>query len=53
MKSIIDMLRKDNEIRWTKEDRKYFSKIKRELTQAHVLISLDFTKDLQIYSFAS
>ena len=32
MKSITDMLKKDNEIRWTKEDRKSFIDIKRELT---------------------
>ena len=32
MKSITDMLRKDNEIRWTMEARKSFTDIKRELT---------------------
>ena len=32
MKSIIDMLKKDNEIRWTKEARKSFTNIKRALT---------------------
>ena len=32
MKSITDMLKKDNEIRWTKEARKYFANIKSELT---------------------
>ena len=32
IKSIIDMLRKDNEIRWTKEARQSFSNIKKELT---------------------
>ena len=53
MKSITDMLKKDNEIRWTKEVRKYFTDIKRALTQALVLISPDFSKDFQIYSFAS
>ena len=44
------MLRKDNEIRWIKEARKYFIDIKRELTQAPVLISPNFTKDFMIYS---
>lgn len=53
MKSITDMLRKDNEIRWTKEARQSFSTIKKAFTQALVLISPDFTKDFHIYSFAS
>jgi hypothetical protein len=52
MKSITDMLKKDNEIRWTKEGRKCFANIKRELTQALVLISPNFNKDFQIYSFS-
>ena len=52
MKSINDMLKKDNEIRWNKETRKYFTDIKRVLTQATILISLDFTKYFQIYSFS-
>ena len=38
------MLKRDNEIRWTKEARKSFTDIRRALTQEPVLISLDFTK---------
>ena len=53
MKSFTDMLKKDNEIRWTKEARNSFIDIKRALTQAPILISPNFTKDFQIYSFAS
>ena len=53
MKSITDMLKNDNKIRWTKEARKYFVDTKRALTQAPVLISPYFNKDFQIYSFAS
>ena len=53
MKSITGMLKKDNEIRWTKGARKSFTDIQRALTQAPILISPDFTKDFQIYSFAS
>ena len=52
MNIITDMLKKDNKIRWTKEARKFFADIKRALTKAHVLISPDFNKDFQIYSFA-
>ena len=52
MKSITDMLRKDNEIRWTKEAIKSFADIKKALTQAPVLISPNFTKDFHIFSFS-
>ena len=53
MKHITSMLRKHNEIKWTIEARKSFSNIKKSLTEALILISLDFTKDFQIFSFAS
>ena len=46
------MLKKDNEIRWNKEARSSFTDIKKALTQAPILISLDLNKDFQIYSFA-
>ena len=39
------MLRKGNEIRWTKEARQSFFDIKGALTQATILISPDFTKE--------
>ena len=44
MRSITDMPRKGNEIRWTLEDRQSFSKIKTALTQALVLISPNLYK---------
>ena len=53
MRNITEMLRKGNEIKWTTEARKSFEDIKTTLTQALVLISPDFNKDFQIYSFAS
>lgn len=53
MRNITEMLRKGNEIKWTIEAKKSFEDIKTALTQAPVLISLDFNKDIQIYSFAS
>ena len=42
MKSITDMVKKDNEIRWAKEARRSFVDIKKALTQAPILISQDF-----------
>ena len=53
MRNITEMLRKGNEIKWTTEARKSFEDIKIALTQAPVLISPDFNKYFQIYSFAS
>ena len=47
------MLRKDSEIKWSSEARKSFEEIKTPLTKDHVLISPNFEKDFQIYSFAS
>ena len=52
MRNITKMLRKGNETKWTPEARKYFSEIKTTLTQALVLISPNFEKYFQIYSFA-
>lgn len=53
MKHITNMLRKENEIKRTSEARKSFFYIKRALTEAPVLISLDCTRDFHIFSFAS
>lgn len=53
MKHITNMLRKENEIKWTSEARKSFFDIKRELTEAPMLITPDCTRDFQIFSFAS
>lgn len=53
MKYITNMLRKENEIKWTSEARKTFSDIKKALTKAPILNSLDCLRDLQIFSFAS
>ena len=47
------MLRKDNDIKWTIEAKKYFNDIKKESTKAHVLIGPYFSKDFIIFSFAS
>ena len=47
------MLRKENEIKWTMEARKYFDKIKKTLTKAPMLVNLDFSNDFLVFSFAS
>jgi hypothetical protein len=47
------MLRKGNEVKWTVESRNPFDQIKKALTEAPVLISLDYSKDFLIFSFAS
>lgn len=52
MKYITNMLRKDNEIKWTGEARQYFVDIKKALTKAPMLIILYFTKYFLIFSFA-
>jgi hypothetical protein len=47
------MLRKGNEVKWTVEAQNYFDPIKQALTEAHVLINLDYSKEFLIFSFAS
>jgi hypothetical protein len=47
------MLKKENEIKWILEARKYFEDIKVALTKAPVLASLNFEKDFILFSFAS
>jgi hypothetical protein len=53
VKHITTMLRKGNEVKWTAEPRESFNQIKKELTEAPVLISPDYSKDFLIFSFAS
>ena len=47
------MLKKDQEVRWTTEAKGAFEKIKVALTEAPVLVSLDFTREFLTFSFAS
>ena len=47
------MLKKGTGIKWTMEAKKSFESVKLALTQALVLISLDFSKHFLIFSFAS
>ena len=47
------MLKKDQEVKWTAEARYSFEKIKQALTEALVLVSLDFSRYFLTFSFAS
>jgi hypothetical protein len=53
VKLITTMLKKENEVRWTPQSQHYFEQIKRDLTEAPVLISPDYSKDFLIFSLAS
>ena len=53
MKYITNMLRKENEIKWTLEARKAFSEIKKALTEAPILTRLGCSRYFQIFYFAS
>jgi hypothetical protein len=53
VKHITTILRKGNEVKWTAEPRESFDQIKRALTRTPVLISPDYSKEFQIFSFAS
>jgi len=53
VKEITNMLKKENEVHWTKEARVSFSRIKEALQATPVLISPDYQKPFQIFSFAS
>jgi hypothetical protein len=52
VKFITTMLRKGNEVKWTPESRSSFEKIKKALVDAPYLISLDYSKEFIIFSFA-
>ena len=47
------MLKKDAEIKWIDQARNSFEDIKKAITEAPTLISLDYTKGFYIFSFAS
>lgn len=53
VKEITNMLKKENEVHWTKEAKESFSIIKEALQATLVLISLDYQKSFQIFLFAS
>lgn len=47
------MLRKGLELRWTDTTRKSFDSIKKAIMEAPTLINPDYSKELNIFSFAS
>jgi hypothetical protein len=47
------MLKKDSEIKWTAEAKASFEQVKKSISEAPVLASPDYTKEFQIFSFAS
>ena len=51
--NITNMLKKDSEIKWIVDARKYFREIKQTITKAPVLVSPYFSKYLLIFSYAS
>ena len=53
IKQIIAMLKKDQEVKWTAEARNVFEKINKDLIEAPVLVSPNFSKDFMTFSFAS
>ena len=51
--TITYMLRKDRERKWTVEAKKSFKDIKQAISEAPVLVSLDFDKYFLVFSYAS
>lgn len=53
VKEIIDMLKKDKEVKWSLESMESFSRIKRSFVNAPVLPSPDYQRPFLIFSFGS
>ena len=53
LRNVTNMLRKDSDIKWTSEYKKYFNEIKKPITKELVLIIPYFSKDFIIFSFSS
>ena len=47
------MLKKDHEIKWMMGAKKAFKDIKQAISEAPILINLDFEKDFLVFSYAS
>jgi hypothetical protein len=52
IKLIIDMLKKDSELKWTTESKVSFERIKKVIGEELVLTNLDYMKEFLIFSFA-
>ena len=53
LREITNMLKKDSQLKWTEEAVKSFNLVKLILSSAPTLISLDYTQDFILFSFAS
>jgi hypothetical protein len=53
VKPIYKLLKKHVKFEWNDESKKDFQDIKTAISEALVLISPDYTKDFQIFSFSS
>ena len=53
LRGVTNMLQKYCDIKWTIEAKKYFIDTKKEIIEAPVLVSRNFSKDFIVFSFAS
>jgi len=53
LKEMTNMLKKDSQVKWTEEAIKSFNLVKLALSSTPVLVSLDYTQDFILFSFAS
>ena len=53
LREITNMLKKDGQVKWTEEAVKSFNLVKLALSSTLVLISLEYTQDFILFSFAS
>ena len=53
LRNITNMLKKEQGVKWTLEEKTSFELEKQAFTKTPVLISPDFSKDFYIFSFAS
>jgi len=53
MKPIFKLLKKNAKFEWKDDGRRSFKEIKDGITRSPVLVSLDYNKEFQIFSFAS
>jgi hypothetical protein len=53
LKPLQKLLKKDVKFEWTEEGRRAFKSVKDAIGKSHVLISPNYAKDFQIFSFAS
>ena len=53
LREITDMLKKESIVKWSEEALNYFNLVKLVLSSTPILISLDYTQDFILFSFAS